>query len=203
MDKTNNSNDFTMEDIRKVTEYYRDAKALHERLVDIDRNHFFNLYHKFYTGITMQDFIMDLGVQFTDEEKQACIKTVHKIIRIAKAVRIKGILGLEDEIVEEDNTFLKVGIELIACGRTPDFMERIFRNLLIADRKNGAELLERLLIAEGLIALEGNHIMECNLDLDIEHSQIAQVIAQLLGSMLGEKYMAQIVAEASSLNHAV
>lgn len=59
----------------------------------------------------MQDFILRLGVQFSDEDKQKCLPIARRMVYLAHASYEQGILGLEDEVVS-DSPFMKMGVNL-------------------------------------------------------------------------------------------
>jgi len=127
----------------------------------------------------MQDIIMWLNVKFTEEEKRHAVSTAYRVIDLANIAKHDGILALEQECVLCDN-FMKIGIELILNGTSPDIVENTFKHLLLSSQSKGLQLLERLIIAEGLIVMSKDNY------------SIADVSASV-GALLGEDYVLELL----------
>ena len=139
----------------------------------------------------IHEFILHSGVRFSDEDKQKCLPTARRIVQLADIAGYQGILALENEVLSKDTDsyFMKMGVRAILNGMSSDVMQRIFTNYLLADEYTGADLLDKLLIAEGLwIISEGVYPF---------HSPLA--VAHIIGAMLGEKYMDEIANLANTL----
>ena len=127
----------------------------------------------------MQDIILSKGLKFSEKDKKKCLPTVQKILELVQVARAFGVLNLETEAINLDNAFLAKGIELIADGRDPAYVEKILRYLILSEERSGAELLERFIITEGILA--------------IQQGISLSDIACLIGAILGEKYLPAIV----------
>lgn len=132
----------------------------------------------------MHNFILSQGIQFTPEEKQRCIPTVHRIVNLINLAWKNGILYLEVEVFEENNTFMKIGVDLLCNGVTPDLMEKILCSYIAYGNYKGYELLEKLIITQGLLA--------------IYQSYNPYVIVHIMASMLGEEYLPEILSTVNS-----
>ena len=132
----------------------------------------------------MQDIILHKNLVFSDDEKQRLLPTIQKILELAQSARKIGILGLEAEVRSETCPFLATGLELVVDGRAPVFVEKVLRSLILTDEHSPAEILRRIIIAEGVLAIQAG----TNPD----------EIACLLGAMLGQKYIAEITANATT-----
>lgn len=121
----------------------------------------------------MRDFLLKLNCHFLDSEKEQCKPLIHKLVELSNLARSKGLLALEIEI--EQDLFLKTAISLVIDGTDPELIKQILQNLILADRYSGFELLSRLLIAEGILA--------------IQQGENPRIIALKLYSMLGEKHL--------------
>lgn len=125
----------------------------------------------------MVNFILSLKPRFTDADKEACKPVVTRVIELTAIVRKEGLLLLEDQIKEEDSFFLKTAIKLVVDAVEPDSVKEILQYLILADDYSGVELLSRLLIAEGVLA--------------IQNGDNPRVSKERLTAMLGEKYLLQ------------
>ena len=123
----------------------------------------------------MTGLFLKSGCYFTDDEKETCKPTVFKLVEFANLARQRGLLALETEILDEQNEFLKTAVNLMLDAIDPVIIKQIFQNLMSADEYTGVELLNRLLIAEGVLSIQQQ-----------EHPRIT---ALKLYSMLGEKYI--------------
>lgn len=125
----------------------------------------------------MVNFILSLKPCFTDADKEACKPVITRVMELAEIGRKEGLLMLEDQIKEEDSFFLKIAIELVVDAVEPDSVKEILQHLILADDYSGVELLSRLLITEGALA--------------IQNGDNPQVLKEKLTAMLGEKYLLQ------------
>lgn len=123
----------------------------------------------------MRELFFKLDCHFLDSEKEQCKPTIFKLLELANIARQKGIIDLEIEISREQNLFLKTAAYLVIDGRDPALIKQILQSLILADKYSGAELLNRLLVAEGVLA--------------IQQGENPEIIALMLYSMLGEKYL--------------
>ena len=124
----------------------------------------------------MKDFIFDSHKQFTDEEVQKCIPIAKRMANLAILAREHGILSLDEYILDSDSDFLKAGVTMILSATQPIIINRVCSYAISSKGYTGADLLERLLISEGLI-------MIANPD------ATAKDVAFILGAMLGEEYI--------------
>jgi len=82
---------------------------------------------------------------------------------------------LEREAEECESYFLRKGIELIVDGTEPKSVKNILQKLALADGAGGAQMLNRLIMAEGVLA--------------IQRGENPRMIINHLAAMLGEKYL--------------
>lgn len=127
--------------------------------------------------LLMVNFILSLKPCFTDADKEACKPVITRVMELAAIARKEGLLMLEDQIKEEDSFFLKMAIELVVDAVEPDSVKEILQKLILADDYSGVELLSRLLITEGALA--------------IQNGDNPPLLKEKLTAMLGEKYLLQ------------
>ena len=128
----------------------------------------------------MQEFILHLELKFSDEEKQKCLPTALRMVNLAYMAESHGILALKNEVTAEDTPFMKMGVDLILEGLTPDVIEKILQLSILSDEYAKTDLLDRLLILQGLTAIAGGYR--------------PFVTAHIIGAVLGEKYISKITA---------
>ena len=146
----------------------------------------------------MQNFILNLGVQFSEEEKQKCLPTARKMVHLAMLMHSEGIVGLGEEVSSKDtySTFMKLGAEFILDCVEPEMMEKIFQHAILSGGFSGADLLERLLVAEGFLVMAPNTFCMPNGEyaMTFNSYHTASAVAHVLGAMIGEEYIAELDA---------
>jgi len=137
----------------------------------------------------MQEFILRLGVRFSDEEKRKCLPTAYRLIKLANIAYENGILALEQEVIENgiDSDFMKMGANLIFNGVDPELVEKIFQHSVLSGGYTGADMLDRLLIAESFRIIQ------------FGGPSTTMAVAYMAGAMLGEKYIPEIMSEMASV----
>jgi chemotaxis protein MotA len=126
----------------------------------------------------MIDFIQRLNVQFTDEEKSACLPVIDRIVELATLARSKGLSALEQLMENEKNFFLKTATMLIVDANDPDVVKEMLQKLILTANHCGAELLGRLIILQGIMRIAAGYS--------------PRLIRQELNMMLGEKYLLRL-----------
>jgi hypothetical protein len=133
--------------------------------------------------MTMMEFILRKDAHFTDEEREKCLPTISRLIALANSARKEGVLALDAVAKGEKNLFLKAGLELIVDGRDPEMVKSVLQHLLLAESHSGADLLDRLLIAEGILS--------------VQMGENPLSITYKLGAMLGERFLQQALESAA------
>ncbi len=126
----------------------------------------------------MQMLILQLNKSFTDSEKDLCIPIIRGLIELADLSRRKGILALEMEMHQEQSVFLKTAIGLIVDGTDPVKVKQILQTLILSGNYSGSQLLERLLMTEGVLSMQ--------------RGDNPRIMAIQLLAMLGEEYLTQL-----------
>lgn len=126
----------------------------------------------------MTELLLKLNCRFTNEDKEKCEPVIYKILELANLARTRGILALEIEVKQEPSIFLKTAIGMVVDGTDPVLVKQVLQNLILADEYSGSQLLERLLMAEGVLA--------------VQRGENPQIISLKLSAMLGENYISPI-----------
>ncbi len=126
----------------------------------------------------MIDLILKLNCNFSDADKEECFPVIFRIIDLSKLARMKGILALELEMENEQNFFLKTAIELVVDGTDPKLVKEILQSIIVSGKYSGAQLLSRLIIAEGILSMQ--------------QGENPRIVELKLSALLGESYIQQI-----------
>ena len=68
------------------------------------------------------------GVVFKDKAKEDSVEIVKEIVEMAQATRKNGLLSLEGKIQEQDNKFMRLGLEMIVDGDEPEYIKRVLNS---------------------------------------------------------------------------
>lgn len=132
----------------------------------------------------MRELFLNLNCRFTDVDKEKCKPVIYRLVDLFNLASTKGVLALELEMEQEQSFFLKTGISLIVDGTDSVLVKQILQNIILADEYSGSPLLERLIMAEGVLALQ--------------QGENLRIIALKLSSMLGERYIVLLCEELSA-----
>lgn len=122
----------------------------------------------------LKDFFGKTTYSFSKEDKERSLDTVHRMIALTNLTRTYGIEALAEEMEQEGNSFLRISVNLLLDGVDPVSVRQILQNLVWAGQYRGHDLLNRLLIAEGILS--------------IQYGESPRMLAMKLSSMLGENY---------------
>jgi AraC-like DNA-binding protein len=112
------------------------------------------------------------------DEKSEVLGTLDKILELSERARHSGILSLESEITEVQPEFFKKSIQMLIDGIEPESIRKILLNYALCGGCTGKELLRRIVILEGVIAIQqGVHPV---------------IIREMLSSYFGEDYMGEL-----------
>jgi len=126
-----------------------------------------------------------VGNQTLDADKEDCFKSVRRMIDLVKFARMNGILSLEAEIDEEEDIFIKTGLELVIDGVDPETVDNILSNMILAGGYSGTELLRKIVLAQGITC--------------VQMGDNPGISALRMAALLGEQYM-QRASEAAKLS---
>ena len=137
------------------------------------------------------------GNNFTDAERESCLPLIETFVSLSNAVKLAGFTALgekanttpyneviqagfsvlEDHAQQTDDPFLKAGLLLIADGADTEYIIKILQQAIASEQQRlpGKQLLERLMILEGLLT--------------VQKGLNPHLVKMILASMLGVKYM--------------
>jgi len=92
-------------------------------------------------------------VSCTDAEKKDCEALIKGLIALAIKVHEKGLLSLEDDIMEMPKGYLRTLIQLGVNGNSPEVIRDIMEKRLLVAGLQGEALLRRLIELEFVIEI--------------------------------------------------
>jgi len=112
---------------------------------------------------------------FTPAQRDACLPVVDLMLECSEVARTEGVLALEKWQGKQESKFLRFIVMLVVDGVDPDLVLSMGRTLIESSGHEGAALLERMMLLEGLSSVQWG-----------EHPHILE---QKLLCMLGEAYL--------------
>ena len=89
-------------------------------------------------------------IEFSGEEKDACLPAAEKILELAELVKRECILVLAKEAEKEKDAYFKTALKLAAGGIRADLFGEIIKILYVKEKTEGAALLSRFIIHRGI-----------------------------------------------------
>ncbi len=93
-------------------------------------------------------------IQCNEAEKKECMALVAEIVAMANKTKRNGLLSLVQEAEETSYFLLYKGLQLVLEGVNPQMVEKTLQYYVLSGKYQGKELLERCIIAEGVLAIQ-------------------------------------------------
>jgi len=93
-------------------------------------------------------------LQCTEAEKKKCLVLVAEVVAMANKAKRNGLLSLVQEAEETPHFLLRKGLQLVLEGVNPQMVETTLQQYILSGRYQGRELLQRCIIAEGVLAIQ-------------------------------------------------
>ncbi|MCL2386919.1 MAG: hypothetical protein FWC89_05125 [Defluviitaleaceae bacterium] len=137
---------------------------------------------------------MSVLSNFTKADRDASLPIIDKLLECAQIARQKGVLALEDNTKQQENEFLIFALMLVVDGVDPALIKGILETLISTENHTGIELLERILITEGVLSVQAG--------------ESPRLLEMKLLCFLGEDYLKQrghfpIPAAGESIEHRI
>jgi flagellar motor switch protein FliG len=132
----------------------------------------------FMNNILFEIWVKDRLI-FSDRERRECFETAHEIVRIAQDVRKNGLLSIDSEIPLMSDKFLQRAMQLGVDSTDPELIEKIMQTWIVYGNYSGSELLKRIIIIEGVLAIVYGE----------NPYQIMHKLAAYIGEDLYDEYM--------------
>lgn len=117
-------------------------------------------------------------LSMSKEDKAACFELLGTILKLSEKARKHGLLSLESDMGKDQPFLLNKALELLVGGVEPNTIKIILYNYIYSGDYQGKDLLERLLIAEGVLYIQAGE------------SPI--LIGEKLTSFFGEEFAGEI-----------
>ncbi len=114
----------------------------------------------------------------SNSDKQEALSTFDKILELSQKARCSGLLSLEPEIDTVQPEIFKKSLQLLIDGIESGYIKEILMNYTLCEGYKGKELLIRLLIIEGVLA--------------IQQGVQTAILREKLSSFFGEDYIGEI-----------
>ncbi len=88
------------------------------------------------------------------EDQVSLVPLVLQLKKLSELVSKQGILALESELLQIEDTFLNLGVQLIIDKVEPKNIEDILDSDIYYNLSNGRELLKKIIIREGLLRIQ-------------------------------------------------
>jgi len=136
----------------------------------------------------MFDNWLSSRMDFTTEDKRECLATAKLIVDLTQKARGGGLLALEEDVDALNDTLLKKAINLIVDGINQEDVRKILQNYIIVGNYRNRRLLKRILIMEGMLALQ--------------RGSSPIIILELLASYFGEGFQPEYMGYFSKAENA-
>lgn len=93
-------------------------------------------------------------IQCDADEKKECMSLVADVVAMANKAKRNGLLSLVQETEETPHFLLRKGLQLVLEGVNPQMVETTLQQYILSGRHRGKELLQRCIIAEGVLAIQ-------------------------------------------------
>ena len=111
-------------------------------------------------------------------DKKEALDTLDKLLELSEKSKRSGLLSLEPEIDAVRPEIFKKSIQMLIDGIEPEFLREILMNYALCGGYKGKELLIRILIIEGILAIQqGAHTL---------------ILQEKLSSFFGEDFICEI-----------
>ncbi len=88
------------------------------------------------------------------DDKKEALSTLDKLLELSAKAKRSGLLSLEPEIDRVQPEFFKKSIQLLIDGIEPESIREILLNYALCGNSRGKDLLIRILILEGILAIQ-------------------------------------------------
>ena len=93
-------------------------------------------------------------LQCSDKDRESCVETLDAILEMSVQARKQGLLHLQNYIEKSKPYLLQKAISYVIDGIEPETIYKILSTYVLAENCKGKELLEALLIIDGLLSIQ-------------------------------------------------
>ncbi len=126
----------------------------------------------------MYDMSIYENLACSHEEKKEALVTLDKILDLSQKAKCSGLLSLEAEMDTVQPEFFRKSVQMLIDGIEPECLREILMNYILCGGLRGKDLLIRILILEGTLA--------------IQQGVNTLILREKLSSFFGEDFMEEI-----------
>nr|WP_320009496.1 hypothetical protein [uncultured Desulfobulbus sp.] len=102
----------------------------------------------------LRDLSLAAKAACSKEDQESLVPMVKKLRDLGEVAFKRGLLALEGELMQLEDPFLKLGIQLIVDKTEPENVQDILDSDIYYNESNGRELLKKIIIREGLLRIQ-------------------------------------------------
>lgn len=102
----------------------------------------------------IRDLALAAKASCSFDDQESLVPLVLQLKKLSELVTKQGILSLENELPQIQDSFLNLGIQLIIDKVEPENIKDILDSDIYYNQSNGRELLKKIIIREGLLRIQ-------------------------------------------------
>ena len=102
----------------------------------------------------LRDLSLAAKAACSKEDQESLVPMVQKLRDLGEVACKRGLLALEGELMQIQDPFLKLGVQLIVDKTEPENVQDILDSDIYYNESNGRELLKKIIIREGLLRIQ-------------------------------------------------
>lgn len=102
----------------------------------------------------IRDLALAAKASCSFDDQESLVPLVLQLKKLSELVTKQGILSLENELPQIQDSFLNLGVQLIIDKVEPENIKDILDSDIYYNQSNGRELLKKIIIREGLLRIQ-------------------------------------------------
>lgn len=102
----------------------------------------------------IRDLALAAKAACSAEDQEMLVPIVLKLRELGQLAQKKGLLALESELGSIQDTFLRLGLQLIIDQTEPENVRDVLDSDIYYNESNGRETLKKIIIREGLLRIQ-------------------------------------------------
>ncbi|MBM9615177.1 hypothetical protein JWJ90_12895 [Desulfobulbus rhabdoformis] len=102
----------------------------------------------------LRDLSLAAKAACSKEDQESLVPMVKKLRDLGEVAFKRGLLALEGELMQIQDPFLKLGVQLIVDKTEPENVQDILDSDIYYNESNGRELLKKIILREGLLRIQ-------------------------------------------------
>ena len=102
----------------------------------------------------IRDLALAAKANCSAEDQESLVPIVLKLKELGQVAQKNGLLALESELVDIQDRFLRLGLQLIIDRTEPENVKDVLDSDIYYNESNGRETLKKIIIREGLLRIQ-------------------------------------------------